>query len=795
MMKKRYISIILLIIMALPIMMNFNTSADDTNLAVGKSYEITLEAPVENAYPNLAIKDTNKILTDGKIAPASASYNDQAYLHVYRGVYATVEIDMEKTVYIKGFSAGFFANTGHGVIIPREVIFRISKDGQNWFTVSEDKDNNRNAGGKVGREEISYSGNDYYEARYARIIFSSDVHTYIDEVEVYGTQETVSSKPYEYDEVKEYPDAFASNRNPAVGGISNLVLMYSNEYYQNEPRDIGHNTYDDLLPYAAYVDRDKNILDTMFDSFLFLPLSPGDNATYTLKKQTGWEAFLDNAIGEGRDINLTALNRLAGDIKDTLELDDSYKINVFIAVPYPGFLQNQVFGKLDGNTNVSSDSLENMLKIVKWYVDLTIDKFGRQNFEHLNLTGFYWHSEVVTFGTYEPDLIKGYNEYVHSKGYGSIWIPYYCSPGAHMWQELGFDVACLQAGYAFARSTESANELGHQKPGNVNDAMSFAKKYGLGVEIEISGGALDRYSAYIETGAKLGCMQNGVTMFYQDGGPGVFYNTCFNSANRHIYDTTYKYIKAKYEIHPPALDFDGVILIGKNAKNSHGTFNVSDPDTQKSRIKISNLTEPEHGKLAVDGDGFFVYEPDKDFVGEDSFSFSLTDGINTSETYTINILVVDTLFNFTLVNTTLKDSKTCLYTEGETTGTPGDGSLKVFEVVVNKENVVVSASYTSNSAIPENGFVLSAAGVKAEELEGRVKAGDKVILDKVTKAVYFTEPEPSENSEEISAENSSPSGKGGAKKTVLWIAAIAAVLIAGVTAVIIIKKPKKINKE
>ena len=45
--------------MALPIMMNFNTSAADTNLAVGKSYEITLAAPVANASPNLAIKDTN----------------------------------------------------------------------------------------------------------------------------------------------------------------------------------------------------------------------------------------------------------------------------------------------------------------------------------------------------------------------------------------------------------------------------------------------------------------------------------------------------------------------------------------------------------------------------------------------------------------------------------------------------------------------------------------------------------------------------------------------------------------
>ena len=119
-------------------------------------------------------KDTNKILTDGKIAPASASYNHQAYLHVYRGVYATAEIDMEKP-YIKRFRR-IFANTGHGVIIPGSHLQDI-KDGQNWFTVSEDKDNNRTPAARVGRE-ISYSQR--LRARYARIIFL-DVHTYIDD--------------------------------------------------------------------------------------------------------------------------------------------------------------------------------------------------------------------------------------------------------------------------------------------------------------------------------------------------------------------------------------------------------------------------------------------------------------------------------------------------------------------------------------------------------------------------------------------------------------------------------------
>ncbi len=53
-------------------------------------------------------------------------------------------------------------------------------------------------------------------------------------------------------------------------------------------------------------------------------------------------------------------------------------------------------------------------------------------------------------------------------------------------------------------------------------------------------------------------------MFYQAGGPGVFYNACFSAATRSIYDNTYSYIKAKYEKCVPTLDFNGTILVQKN---------------------------------------------------------------------------------------------------------------------------------------------------------------------------------------------------------------------------------------
>ncbi len=51
---------------------------------------------------------------------------------------------------------------------------------------------------------------------------------------------------------------------------------------------------------------------------------------------------------------------------------------MFITVPYTGFSATSTFGKLDGETDVKTDSLENVTKIVEWYIDLALEKFVKQ---------------------------------------------------------------------------------------------------------------------------------------------------------------------------------------------------------------------------------------------------------------------------------------------------------------------------------------------------------------------------------------------------------------------------------
>ena len=53
-------------------------------------------------------------------------------------------------------------------------------------------------------------------------------------------------------------------------------------------------------------------------------------------------------------------------------------------------------------------------------------------------------------------------------------------------------------------------------------------------------------------------------------------------------------------------------------------FNDTDPDGDP--LSLVNWTSPEHGTVAQNADGMFVYTPDAGFVGGDSFEYTVTDG-------------------------------------------------------------------------------------------------------------------------------------------------------------------------
>ncbi len=70
---------------------------------------------------------------------------------------------------------------------------------------------------------------------------------------------------------------------------------------------------------------------------------------------------------------------------------------------------------------------------------------------------------------------------------------------------------------------------------------------------------------------------------------------------------------------------------------ANGNLNVTDPDGDKLTYCIGNNTR--NGTLTIDGNGNFVYTPNHNFIGNDSFTYWATDGYLNSSKITIKFRV------------------------------------------------------------------------------------------------------------------------------------------------------------
>jgi VCBS repeat-containing protein len=69
---------------------------------------------------------------------------------------------------------------------------------------------------------------------------------------------------------------------------------------------------------------------------------------------------------------------------------------------------------------------------------------------------------------------------------------------------------------------------------------------------------------------------------------------------------------------------------------------VNDTDPEGSPLSASLATNPANGTAVLNSSGFFTYQPNPDFNGSDSFTYTLTDGSATARgTVTINVQAVN----------------------------------------------------------------------------------------------------------------------------------------------------------
>ena len=323
-----------------------------------------------------------------------------------------------------------------------------------------------------------------------------------------------------------------------MGGYENLCLTYT---YRRNGADNGRHYESDLLPYTAYLDKNGNIKDFFFDSYLFLPCmgyGPSGARMHLDEnnptKAIDWTDYINDTFAKGA--NVDALESAYGKTKAALG-DTKSKAGVFFTILYPGKKATS-FGTLGGRS-LDFSKMEDRKYAIKWMIDEQISLFNKRGYKNLDLVGFYWLEEFVAAGD-DKELLNYASDYLHSKGLKFIWIPWYKANGYESWESLGFDVACMQPNLMW---------LGYNDPMRVPSSVKLSEQYGLGMEMECDGRVYTdeyfaRYLAYLE-GGLTSTMMDAVKMYYQDGKTAVYYKACYSSnpQYRMVYDYTYKYAK------------------------------------------------------------------------------------------------------------------------------------------------------------------------------------------------------------------------------------------------------------
>ncbi len=590
-----------------------------TNLVLGKTQQIlassaVLEEQMDNHH-NTPV--TSTLMTNGKFAIGTDIHNG-SYFKFCTGAGRTVIYDLDHISSVDKFTASFVDQKSWSVLKPNKVAVYTSVDGNNWYAVGEVSlapDVDPSDDSAICRGELKLEK--AVKARYVAYEFDVSTWSGCDELEVFGRKNSsggdAATMGYELRK------GFLSGTRikpseELLGGSKDLCLMYhdKNNYYEAE----------DFIPYLAYVDKEGNPQDLMFDSFLFLHTTgsmPSGASCHNGSVISDWNWTLTDLFMDGR--NVMALEDAAGQVKTALNLAGDYKFKFAVTLYYPYKFNNNGspiaydFGDVDGDgVAENTGKLEDRIKIIEWYINSVEKLVKEKNFNNIELVGYYWWHEALESADKDSTaLLNATSDLVHGVDKNFFWIPYYCSPGYNQWADVGFDVACMQPNYVFRADAPYSN---------VVNCAEITQLLGMGFEMEVDGTSLSqlmfykKYMEYLSSGAKLGYMNDTIVMYYQ--GVSIFGDAAKSefAMARNVYDQTYHFIKGDLLISPEVIK--GLNCVADKNTPVVGTIDFDNDIPREFRIE----SMPEHGTVSMNGDGTFTFYPEKDFTGEVVFSFS-----------------------------------------------------------------------------------------------------------------------------------------------------------------------------
>ncbi len=553
----RYIFLTLVLTLIFLVNASVFSAEEIVNLSVGKPY--TTVGVVNKSFPDTNKKEltdgifgTKSYLADSAWVGVSHRETESGMVYDEWPLYTTV-IDLQKECAVTEVSANFVRNYDLRVGFPTSVKVYASLDNIYWEKLCSTDlifdhipDGVYKFGWNVPDVESntteSYK-NKPVKARYIRYDFvtRSDMHLF-DEITVMGYEDP----EYGYDPWnlrKLENGTIKGGGGEPTGWVTDMVLINFN------PKK--HWIKEDLKPYLAYVDKDGNIKDTLFDTVCFVANSGPNGRVYDVENSLvtadDWKWYLDYMF-EGENSYLNILNELASEI--SLELDkQSYRAKVVLMMPFPP--KSAVnFGELNGR-NLDLSKEDDWKFAVDWYVDEVFNRIvgGREEglYNYLDFPGLYWINEYPN----EAERIIYANEYINNKGMKSYWIPYFHSAGYLSNERLDFSAIALQPNHFFSDSY--GNTLGAGGTKIIETVAKLGAYANMGVEMEFDlrldtdKDAYNRFLDYLNTAANMGYQGPGYYRNWYEGGGGI-YGVAYSKAPeiRMLYDNIYEVIKGNY---------------------------------------------------------------------------------------------------------------------------------------------------------------------------------------------------------------------------------------------------------
>ena len=642
-MSKKVAVLIMSILLLSPLLgdnTGINCSASGANIALGKSYTIESGAANDYSYGQIEIGSKNQ-LTDGVFGNAADHYGGP-WSHFVREISRTITLDLEQVMAVEGFEVAFIQRKTAGIYCPKQVVFSISENGEDYMTVASVRNPVDNTVETPTRATYNFISKKIYKARYVKIYFDVAVNSFLDEIQVFGSDNTKGASSITPDEKKDTSFYYDSGKD--IGAKDIVCFHYG---YWPDDESLANNKKDVFKPYIGYIDEKGNYLDTMFDAVMFLiiqgrcPSGGNLNSNGEPAIMSDWEYLIENTFG--KDINLDALDEATAELKDALGLPKEHRTTVYLSAPHPK-VSDLEFGDYDGDGKVNKiESLEDCIAVYSWFIDEVLKRYDEKGYKNIELKGFFWSNESLSSEHFEqePEYAAGCVRVLHERNMQCIFIPFYQAAGIELAQEIGFDATIMQANLSF-------NEPLQRFPEKMMEDFAYtAGKFHTGIQMEAHHSFrydIDKYAPlykqYLVSAAKSGLMTDAIHAYYQGAGYGVFYQWAVsdNPRLRWFYDATYKFIKCSLDFPEFKINATTEGTVEKNEFFT-GIFEI-EGDWSPFEYNLSISKQPKNGILFIDmPKGQYKYRSDRTFIGEDSFILKYTDQSGETVEIPVNITV------------------------------------------------------------------------------------------------------------------------------------------------------------